>query len=141
MQQPAAASASAVDQQPRRVTFWSPGGHELVGMHMLPGSAHAVVLQHGYTSSKDGFHLARIAEGLARGGVGSLRLGAPYSLHLQPKIMQLFILQKFSCAGFTAWPCMVLAQWRCPAPEEHGCLRRWQDAPGAPQPLLSRRAP
>ena len=44
---------------------------------MLSGSAHAVVLQHGYTSSKDGFHLARIAKGLARGGVGSLRSGPP----------------------------------------------------------------
>jgi len=71
--QSATTRAATAQHTPQRVTFQSPAGHTLVGLHTLPEASHAVILQHGYTSSKDGFHLARIAQGLAQGGVGSIR--------------------------------------------------------------------
>lgn len=66
-----AAPQAAIDA--KRVTFDSPNRDSIVGMHTLLGSRHAVLLQHGYGSNKDGFHLRRIAQTLAGGGVGSLR--------------------------------------------------------------------
>lgn len=68
-----ALSASPAAVETKRVTFRGPGGESLVGKHTLPGARHAVLLQHGYASNKDGFHLQRIAKTLADGGVGSLR--------------------------------------------------------------------
>lgn len=66
-----ATSPTAVET--RRVMFRGPGGESLIGNHTMPGARHAVLLQHGYASNKDGFHLERIAKTLAEGGVGSLR--------------------------------------------------------------------
>lgn len=66
-------SASPTAVKTQRVTFQSRRGESLVGEHTLPDAKHAVLLQHGYASNKDGFHLQRIAQTLAQGGVGSLR--------------------------------------------------------------------
>ncbi len=56
-----------------RVTFQNGNGETLVGILTLPDTPDVAVLCHGYTSSKDGFHLAAIAERLAAGGAASLR--------------------------------------------------------------------
>ena len=59
-----------------RVTFPNRNGEQLDATLTLPDAIEVVLLQHGYTSSKDGFHLAAIAQGLAsRGGIGSFRHG------------------------------------------------------------------
>ena len=57
-----------------RITFPNRNGEQLDATLTLSDAVDVMVLQHGYASSKDGFHLAAIAQGLAeRGGIGSLR--------------------------------------------------------------------
>lgn len=58
-----------------RVTFDDGTGTSLVGILTLLEAQDVAVLCHGYTSSKDGMHLAAIAERLAASGMASLRQG------------------------------------------------------------------
>lgn len=55
------------------VSFKDATGNDLIGILTLPGAATAAVLCHGYTSSKDGMHLAALSERLAADGMASLR--------------------------------------------------------------------
>ena len=75
-----AAGAPHVDLMPdggqpdaEHVSFKDAAGNDLIGILTLPGAATAAVLCHGYTSSKDGMHLAALSERLAADGMASLR--------------------------------------------------------------------
>lgn len=75
-----AAGAAHVNAMPdggqpdaENVSFKDAAGNDLIGIVTLPGAATAAVLCHGYTSSKDGMHLAALSQRLAAGGMASLR--------------------------------------------------------------------
>lgn len=70
------AMPDGVEPASERVTFQDDTGTELVGILTLPESADVAVLCHGYTSSKDGMHLAATAERLAASSMATLRHGA-----------------------------------------------------------------